>query len=63
MSVVETSAEHTQPSKSNLVEFSEAVLILVGSTGHTELLESKSGETQSGLSLSRFKKNIIMCVN
>lgn len=42
------------------MEFSDAVLILVSSTGHTEVLGSKLGETQSGLSLSGFKK--MLCV-
>ena len=58
--VVETSIESSQPFKSNRVEFSDAVLILVSSTGHTEVLESKLCETQSGLSLSGFKK--MLCV-
>lgn len=47
--VVKTSIESSQPFKSNLVEFSDAVLTLVSSTDHTEVLEGKLGETQSGL--------------
>lgn len=35
--------------KSKLVEFSEAELILVSSTGHKELLENKLSQTHSGL--------------
>lgn len=46
---VETYSEPIQPFKSNIVEFSEVELILVSSTDHTELLESKLGQTQSGL--------------
>lgn len=46
---VEIYAEPTQPFKSNLVEFSEAELIPVSSTGHTELLENKLSQIHSGL--------------
>lgn len=59
--VVKTSIESRQSfNKSNLVEFSDAVLTLVSSSDHTEVLEGKLGETQSALSLSGFKK--MLCV-
>ena len=40
------------------MEFSDAVLTSVSSSDHTEVLEGKLGETQSGLSLSGFKKRL-----
>ena len=40
------------------MEFSDAVLTSVISSDHTEVLEGKLGETQSGLSLSGFKKRL-----
>lgn len=46
---VEPYSEPSQPLKNNIVEFSEVELILVSSTNQTELLESKLGQTQSGL--------------
>lgn len=48
---VETYVELIQPFKSKLAEFSGAILILVSSAGHAELLESKLGQTQSGLNI------------
>lgn len=47
---VETYVELIQPFKSQLAEFSGAVLTLVAA-GYTELLESKLGQTQSGLNI------------
>lgn len=58
---VDTYAKPTQFCRSNLLEFSGAMLKLVSSTGHRELLKSKLVQTQSGLSLSRFKK-MLLCV-
>ena len=58
MRVVKTSIDSRQSFKSNLVEFSDAVLTSVSSSDHTEVLEGKLGETQSGLSLSGFKKRL-----
>ena len=46
---VEIYARPTQPFKSNLVELSKPVLVLLSSTGHTELLGSKLSQTHSGL--------------